>query len=322
MKKIIWILLLAVTAEAHASVSGKQHPTIGFVDLLYWQVRESGADNWGQLVTGTGSKTKYKVLDAPFDWNTGVRVGVGHEFNDGSYDIVLAYTHYQTTASNQASGLVISSFDGNYFANNTNGAALDIPYQSANIRYQFFFNTLDLNLGTNYILDKVLQFHPYIGLKAATINQNIYSNWMNPSPATDFTTATENLKNDFSGIGPTVGVNSDWTVYSGSHQSFDLVGNLVGGLLYGHTTISDIYANNKPVTITVYNDSINGMSPMLGGLLGVQWAYQLSASDISVRLGYEAQIWFNQVQFYSLNLGKIIRPVSLQGGNIEFRFNF
>lgn len=321
MRKIIWILLFLFAAHAHADVPA-QHPTYGFIDLLYWQVRESGADNWGQLATESGSKTIYKVLDAPFDWNTGVRIGIGREFNQDSYDVTLAYTHYQTTASNQASGTVISSFDGNYFANNTNGAALDLPYTSANIRYQFFFNTVDLNLGCHYKVDKILRFHPYIGLKAASIKQNIYSNWMNPIPATDFTTATEDLKNNFTGLGPTIGVDSNWVMYAGTSQTVDLVGNLVGGLLAGHTTLSDVYANNKPVTITVHNDSVNGVSPMLGGLLAVQWGSKYATSDISIRLGYEAQIWFNQVQFYSLNMGKIIRPVSLQGGNVEFRFNF
>lgn len=304
------------------ALTSDRGPTFGFLDLLYWQVRESGADNWGQLAITSGSNTTYKVLEAPFDSNFGVRVGLGHEFNHGSYDITLAYTHFKTTASNQASGTVISAFDANYFANNTDGSALDLPYQSANVRFQFFYNTLDLTLGRNYVLDSVLRFHPYIGIKAGSIYQNIYSNWMNPIPATDFTTATEDLKNNFNGIGPSLGVDSNWTVYSRATQSIDLVGNLVGSLLYGHTTLSDIYANDKPVTITVHNDSINGVSPMLGGLLALQWNSQFAQSDISIRIGYEAQIWFNQVQFYSLNMGKLIRPVTLQGGNFEFRFNF
>lgn len=318
---MIWILLFVFAAEAQAATSSEK-PTFGFIDLLYWQLRESGADNWGQLATGSGSSTLYKVLDAPFDWNTGVRIGVGREFNQGSFDVTLAYTHYQATASNQATGTVISSFNGNYFANNTNGASLDIPYNSANIRYQFFYNTVDLMLGKKCQLDQVLQLHPFVGLKVATINQNIFSNWFNPLPPTDFTAATENLKNNFSGAGLSVGVDSNWLVYTGMNQSIQLIGNLLGGLLYGHTTMNDVYANNKPVTITVHNDSINGASPMLDGLFGLQWNSQFAKYDISIRIGYEAQIWFNQVQFYSLNMGKIIRPVTLQGGNVEFRFNF
>jgi hypothetical protein len=315
------MFFLVFTLEAHA-VGVSSRPTFGFVDLLYWQVRESGADNWGQLATGTDDNTTYKVLDAPFDWNTGVRIGFGQEFNQNSFDLAFAYTHFQTTASSHASGTVISSFDGNYFANNTNGAALDLPYESANIRYQFYFNTIDLMIGKNYKVDSVIGFHPFLGLKLASIKQNIYSNWFNPIPATDFTTATENLQNNFNGLGPAIGVDSNWLLYDVSGKSIYLVGNLVSGLLYGHTTLSDVYGNNKPVTITVYNDSVNGVSPMIGGLLGLQWNYQFATSNLSLRLGYEGQIWFNQVQFYSLNMGKIIRPVSLQGGDIELSYHF
>lgn len=321
MKRIAWIVLLVLTTNVYAVYSHDQS-TFGYVDLLYWQVRESGADNWGQLATKTGSHTQYTVLDAPFDWNTGIRLGIGHTFNQGHSDARFEYTHYQASATSQASGTVISAFDGNYFANNTNGAALDLPYSSANIRYQLFYDTIDLTLGQHYQVDTALSFHPYLGIKLATINQNIYSNWRDPIPATDFTTATENLKNNFSGVGPSVGVDSNWSLYKGAAYSLDLIGNLVTGLLYGHTTLSDIYANNKPVNIIVYNTSINGASPMIGGIMGLQWHSQLAKSDISLSVGYEAQIWFNQVQFYSLNMGKIIRPVTFQGGNLACQFNF
>jgi hypothetical protein len=314
------MLLLACMTQAHALTS--PNATFGFVDLLVWQVRESGADNWGQSVTAGGSNRRlYKVLDAPFDWNTGVRIGVGHSFDQDAYDVTLAYTHYQATASNQASGTVISSFDGNYFVNNTNGANLDISYSNASVRYQFFYNTVDIILGRNCKLDSTLLFHPYLGLKAASINQNIYSNWSNPTIPTNFVNGTENLENNFSGIGPLVGIDSAWSLYTGASQSVDLIGNLAGGLLFGHWSFRDVYANDAPVNITVHNDSVNGASPLVAGLVGLQWSKQLGKSEFSIRLGYEAQIWFNQVAFYSLNLGKINRPVSLQGGNVEFRVN-
>jgi Legionella pneumophila major outer membrane protein precursor len=321
LKKLIGIFLFACTAQAQA-VSTHSDSTFVFADALIWQLRAGAADNWGQQIGTNGSTSIFNVLDAPYEWNTGIRLGVGHEFNQGSYDVVLAFTHYQANASNQASGSVISAFNGNYFANNLNGTALDFPYRNANIRYQFYYNTFDLNLGTNYEIANIVVFHPYLGLKAASLKQNIYSNWLGPIGPTNFTAATEDLKNDFSGIGPSLGVDSRWFVYTNGNQSVDLVGNIVAGLLYGHTSISDVYTNNVPVTITIYNASINGASPMFDGLLGVQWNKQFAKSDMSVRVGYEAQIWFNQIQFYSLNMGKVNRPISLQGGNIEFRYNF
>lgn len=310
---------MVFTAEAHAVTSGDKS-TFGFIDLLTWQVRESGADNWGQMQAP--GQTSFNVLDAPFEWNTGFRIGVGHEFSQASYDLVLAYSHYQTKAFNQASGVIFSSFVSNYFANNTNGANFGPTYNTANIRWQFFYNTIDLNLGRHFKLDPVLQVHPYVGLKAASINQKIYTNWLNPTTPTTFTAATENLKNDFLGVGPVIGVDTTWAIYSGTRQSFSLIGNIAGGLLCGHWHFDDVYSNNTPVSITTNLDSVNGASPLVDGLLSLQWSSQFATFDISVRLGYEAQVWFNQVQFYSLNMGRINRPTWLQGGDLEFRLNF
>ena len=320
MKKFIGICFLTLSAISHAATSHEES-NFGFIDILQWQVRESGADNWAEIFHITPEKTTVKLVDAPFDWNTGIRIGIGHTFNQNSNDTTIAYTHYQVTASNQAAGTVASAFDGAYFANNTNGAKLGLAYNNASVRWQFFYNTVDLNRGHHFDIDPVLQIHPYLGLKAASINQTIYTNWYSPSIPTTFTNATENLKNDFSGVGPTIGADTTWAIYTGPAQSLSLVGNIGGGILYGHWRFREVYKNNTPVTITIYVGSVNGAAPVATGLLGMQWKKQFKQADFSVRAGYEAQMWFNQVQFYSLSMGRANRPVSIQGGNLEFRLN-
>lgn len=315
------MFLLASATSAHATATNN-YSSFGYIELLEWQVHESGADNWAQVIGPTGEQRTASIVDAPFNWNTGIRIGLGRHFDQSSYDLTFIYTHYQTTASNQASGIVYSSYVGNYFANNTNGANFGPNYHDASIRWRFFYNTLDLNLGKQFNLDPVLQLHPYIGLKAASIKQNIYTNWNHPLTTNDFTTATENLKNDFSGAGPTAGVNSTWPIYTGQHQAVNLIGNLAIGLLWGHWDFNEIYTNNKPFTATVSVASINGASPMADGLLGLEWTNHFTTSDMHIQLGYEAQVWFNQLQFYSLSMGRVNRPTSLQGGNLALCYHF
>lgn len=313
-KKLIGMLLLFTSvASAH---------TAGFIDLLWWEARESGADNWAQIITPAGEQRSATLIDAPFDWHTGFRIGFTHALGPDCYDVTLAYTHYQTTASNHVNGPVFSAFDGNFFANNTDGSDFGPNYQSASIRWKFFYNTIDLDLGRPFKLDPVLQLHPHIGIKAASINQKIYTSWFNPTVATNFTVASENVKNDFWGIGPTIGVDTRWPIYCSTCQSLHLIGNVTAGLLWGQWHFNEVYSNNSPVNITVKLDSVYGASPMADGLLGLEWLYRFAKSDVSVRLAYEAQVWFDQLQFYSLNLGRLNKPVSLQGGNVEFRIKF
>lgn len=291
------------------------------VDLLIWQAREGGADNWAKTITPAGVQQTAQLADAPFNWNEGVRLSIGHFFRENG-DINLAFTHYTTTATNQISGIVYSSLDANYFANNTNGASFGPSYSNANVRWQLFYNNLDLELGHDFRLDSLLKLHPHFGLEFASINQNIYTNWNNPTTTSTFTAASENLKNDFSGIGPVFGIDSLWSLYAGSHQSFNIVGNLTTALVWGEWTFKDVYNNNLPVTITVNGDGINGLSPMVGGLLGVQWNMTFPATELNVRLGYEEQIWFNQMQIYFLDTGKMNRTTTFQGANLQIKFTF
>lgn len=325
MKKLIGIFLLSCAANALAASTNFNTATnnanFGFLDILVWNANEGSADNWAKSITVPRLQASNELIDAPFNVNTGFRIGFGHNFNQGAFDVTLAYTKFQTQAANSATGVVYSSFDGNYFANNTNGASFGPNYASANIRWQIFYNTVDLNLGRHFTLDKILQCHPYLGLKAASINQNIYTNWLNPSTPTNFTAAIEDLKQNFWGIGPTVGVDTTWPMYEGTHQSFDLVGNMAAGLLWGHWTFNEVYANNAPLTINVYQQSLTSTAAMADALLGLQWNYQYNTALISVRLAYEAQVWFNQVRFYELDGGRLNDPMSLQGANLEFRLN-
>ncbi len=317
MKKIIWILFFCLTVTAHAATD----PTLqnyAALDLLFWQAREGGADNWSKTITAPGLQQTAEIHEAPFSWNSGARLTVGHFFSKDS-DLILAITHYNATATDHASGIVYSSLDANYFANNTNGANFGPSYQSANVNWKIYYNTFDSEIGHYFQIDNVLTLHPHLGLKFASINQDIKTNWYNPTTTNTFTTASENLKNNFSGVGPILGVDSLWPIYSGKNQTFDLVGNFATALVYGAWNFKDVYNNNQPTIITVNSNSIRGLSPMLNGLLGIQWTKQFPKAELSIRLGYEEQIWFNQMQIYFLDTGKMNRSTTFQGGNLQFK---
>lgn len=317
-----FIAILATHAYA-ASASLSPHPSnFGFIDILSWQVREGGADNWAQTIPAAGTSVPIRILDAPFKWNRGLRIGVGHIFEPTGHDVILTYTRYHALATNQATGRIASSFDANYFANNTNGASFGPSYQQASIRWQFYYNMVDIDVGHAFYLDKFLQIHPYLGLKTASIKQRIFTNWYNPTVATNFTAATENLRNDFTGVGPSIGIDTTWPIFAGTQQSIRLIGNFVGAMMYGHWSFSDLYANNAPVYINIPVSSVNGAAPMAGGMLGFQWANQFAQSQINLSLGYEVQMWFNQIQFYSLNGGRLNRSTAIQGVDFECRYNF
>lgn len=299
--------------------------TFAFADLLVWKLREGGADNWAQVISPDGAFKTADILQVPFHWNAGLRLGVGRSNTPSHWDTLFSYTWFQTKGSSQANvttGGIYSPFIGNFYINNTNGSSFGPNYRNAGVQWKLYFNIFDLELGRKFYVDQYLQLRPFIGLKGGFINQWMDTQWQNPTVATTFTAATENLKNNFSGIGPSVGINTTWLLYKTSQNYFNIIGNFSGALLYGHWSFIDLYENNTPASVAVKVASINGAASMARALLGIEWSGLFSKAPMTVRIGYEAQVWFNQLQYYSFNMGRLNNLMSLQGAVLGLSFYF
>ncbi len=315
-----------------------QQGTYLFADALFWTVREGGADNWAQIITPKGLLGSYvgtaTLVDAPFDWNTGFRVGVGHQRVGDEVDATVYYTNFNTKATSQAAGEVYSAFLGNFYVDNTDGDSFGPHYRSASIRWDFDFHTIDLEVRRSFTIAPNLVVRPFVGLKAAIISQSLSSNWRQPIDTSEktylFNSATENLKQDFWGIGPSLGVTLEMPLSTRPRYSLKLFGTPSGSLMFGHWTFRDVYTNDGPTSTTVptptsiaiNTSSITGAATMLSGVMGIQWTQYFSRATTTVRVGYEAQVWLNQMQFYSYNMGRLNNLTSLHGGILELCINY
>ncbi|MDZ7617198.1 MAG: Lpg1974 family pore-forming outer membrane protein, partial [Patescibacteria group bacterium] len=222
-----------------------------FADALFWTLREGSADNWAQVITPKGLLGTYAgsvtLVDAPFDWNAGVRVGMGRRHADEGLEGTVSYTNFSTRATNRAAGEVYSAFLGNFFVDNPDGDTFGPHYRSADIDWDVAFHAIDLEVGRSFRVAPKLVVRPFIGLKAAIIRQSIHSRWRQPIDTLEhiylFESATEDLKQDFWGIGPSVGVTLEMPLYTRPRYTLKLFGTPSGSLMYGHWTSSDVYAN-------------------------------------------------------------------------------
>ena len=100
--------------------------------------------------------------------------------------------------------------------------------------------------------------------------------------------------------------------------------------MYGNWNFSEVYQTDGPTsttiptpsTIAINEDPIHGAATMLRLALGVEWEQPGHRVSTRVRLGYEAQVWLNQMQFYSYNMGRLNNLMSLQGGVLEFGLTY
>ena len=321
-KEILFFLLLLPLASQGEAFQYQKNSVFVFSDLLFWRAREGSADNWAQNIDLGFVNKNIDIYGAPFKWNASYRVGIGYKEPEKQWDAVLYYTNFQTSASSQKNGQIYSAFLGNFFVGNTDGISDNgAYYQSGNINWRFYFNNLDFELGKTFAINKIVNLRPFAGLKAAFINQNIYTNWQNPINVSNFTQGEETLKNDFWGIGPSIGLNTTWPIYKSLKSSFNLIGNFSGALLLGNWNFKDTYTNNAPFYITTNVSPVHGAAPMVRGLLGIEWTSEFSKANLSIHLGYEAQVWANQMQYYSFNMGRLNNLMSIQGAVFGFCLN-
>lgn len=326
MHKRILALLLVFSTQVYGS-DHTDHSTSVFAEFLYWQISEVGSDNWAQVITPPGTSESIQFLDVPFQWDPGFRVGAAYHGSENNWDTLVYYTWYQTQSTNQASvttGEIHSSFPGAFYANNTNGSGLSGPYyHNASIKWNFLLNNIDWELGRTFNIKNRYKLRPFVGLKAAFIDQSIHTRWQNPYdpalkiPITTFSSAIENITNDFWGVGPSLGLNTSWNVHQTPSSAIGLFGNFSGAFLWGGWHITDVYENNTPVTITVQNNVQSSTATMAKGLVGLSWQTATQYMDIAFRLGYEGQAWINQLKFYSFDGGRQNGTLYIQGGVLD-----
>lgn len=306
-----------------------------FADLLVWSAAESGADNWAEVIYPSGSTTHCKIQDVRFNWNAGVRVGLDYGMHHDQWDTSLYYTWFRTKGTHHTSGplgSVFSSFMGNFYIDNSTGAGISgVPYEKASMDWTIRFNMFDWELGRAFSVSRALSVRPFVGLKGGWIHQSIHSKWKHPdlsdpkyAGATPFTTATENLKNNFWGLGPSAGLNTKWSLLRSQRHLLNLFGDFSGAIMWGHWTFRDAYRNDIGQKVSIDVSPIDGGASMLRMLMGLEWGININAgqSRFSTRLGYEMQCWLDQLQFYSFDAGRLSDELTFQGGTLEFRFDF
>jgi hypothetical protein len=300
-----------------------------FADALLWTVREATDENWAQTITPMdGSWTNLAtatLVGSPFDWKAGLRVGLGVQRDDG-FGMTVYYTNFRTSAVSQASGQVYSAFMGNFYVGNADGADYGPYYRHATIDWDFQFHSIDFEISRKWAVGENLELQPFLGLKAAIIRQPIMTHWYDPINTSKhtyaFTSAVEDMNLAFWGIGPSLGVTITMPLCDKPGYKLKLFGAPSGAIMFGHWQFTEQYQNDATTTITIDMDPITGAATMLRGVLGFEWEQYFAWATSTVRLGYEAQYWLNQMQFYSYNMGRLNNVTSLQGGFLEWRLSF
>jgi len=294
---ILFILLVVIMQNMYAASVNF------FVEPLYWQASEHV--DWAYVNDRATPNTHDAYKTISFDYAPGIRLGFGI---DANVDNEFYYTHFDTSTKDSVNGgYIVSAFTGSTAVKPYDGYA----YNAGQVQYDIKYDMFEWDLGKRFNVNKVIMLKPIVGLAAGTIKQDIDSSFQG-----DPLSVTENLTNDFIGVGPKVGIDTELTLLNSDKTQFKFIADFTSYYLWGHWDISDKLNGNTSNTVYVNIDDREMGSLGLQAMMG----FKLQHNQFSASLGYEINDWLNQVQFFDDATGAHDNNLVLQGLELKLAY--
>lgn len=286
--------------------SPKGSHLFAFGEWLYWQANETGLsyalnnpdfDILDDTIMGSGHAAQPK-----FDWNSGLRLGLGYTLPHDQWDVSLVWTWYTGQANNSQtssgeSPTILPVFvHPNVYNSQTISACL-----SGDSNLFLHLNVLDLGLGKQVKLSKSLSFKPHVGIRTAWLNQSYNINYTQLFDKTASIVLDEystNISNDFWGIGMLGGFGTQWDLKWG----LSFFGDASLSLLYGFfdTSIAESFITPTGSGNLVISDENNFRAgrAIADLQLGLRWTSPCikDRCTIVIQGGWEQHLYFSQNQ--------------------------
>lgn len=304
-----------------------------FADTFAWYATEQASSVWADILNIGDNTSSFVAQNLSFDWDFGFRVGSGYNLEYDQWDTQLYWTWFRTKAHQSkelfpeflpvgGGVLVTEEIHPEFFA-----ADLSPDFaQSASIRWTLLFNMVDWVLGRSYWISKGLSLRPFIGLKGGWIDQSIhvdYDNLIINSALTE-SSAKEHVKNYFWGIGPVGGLNTKWKLRNFGTHFPSFFGDFSAATMWGTWICKDVYnvSTGEKITVNSRHSTLGAL--MFRGFMGLGWDvdFNKGRSHFASRLGYEMQLWVNQLRVATSQLVRLHGDLTLQGVTFNCRFDF
>jgi len=295
-------------------------------DYLLWQMQEDGlqyAETFNVFAdatapNGISARVPGFIYEPDAEWNSGFRIGAGYKVPCTCWDLAADWTWYRNDSSSSTCASEVNvvptatilwlADEASLIAVGTE-TATSLPSR-AKQKHELQYDVLDLTAGAKFCPCNGLEFRPFIGLRGAVIDQTQhvkYTHTLGP--------ITVRKTNNFWGVGPRVGIDTNWAVGCG----FSVISRAGTSLLCGqadcdyHAAIKtstpqvdvqpdhegnvvDFPAENPfNVAESIKPRSEDRVRPCADLMLGLSWeTCYCQNTYVRVSLGYEVQYWWNQ----------------------------
>lgn len=304
-------------AKAHVFFTG---------DLLYWQAHEEGLP-LAVEAEHPDNLDHARVIQLHWDWDFGYRVGIGYTMGHGGWDLSLHWLRFYTDASRSQQ----ASRGAFFFPSQVH--PVNLPTASTfctqwHSHWQLHLNQIDLSLSRSFEVSRWLTLQPRVGLCSAWIDQKWHIDYDRVEGIAGHS-IKDTSKNDYWGLGPCVGLNTQW----GFGRGWSLYGNGDLAILYGFFAIDrqeKVAGLDTGIPLSI--DNSYRVSKVVADLqLGLRYerAFVQDRLHLLIQTGWELPMYFGQNQFPSFtsadSLGDFVAnqgDLTLQGWTLSMQLGF
>lgn len=296
-------------------------------DFLYWYAEQNGEEyaSTGTAITVPGTidpNTELiagsiggagRIYSPDPTWNPGFRVSFGWSLPNDAWRLCSEYAFLFARAegdinSGDLNAGIIPLFS--YIPNNSvlsstiaiSSMGGDGFISSASSQWSLQFNTISLEVERFFLLSRRLSIAPRLGLLGSWQTEKsrvLYKASSDLSPGVFLGSNRSVFDQTFWGFGPRVRCDCEWFCW----RSLSLYGNIGASVLWGAFDANakaydtNIDAGYSDVLIANQTNFLYTLNPVVQAAIGVDsnWAIRESSS-ITIRAGWEAQVWFFQNQ--------------------------
>ncbi len=306
-------------------------------EFLWWRANMDMLEYVGQTNGANlllSSELDFREPD--FEYDPGVRIGIGYDFGRSNWDVKLAWTYHYTDVSDSTNGPTDSVLSqvATRFQTASNAVYNFVVSTNAKSTWQTRLNALDFEMGYDYFFSDRFSMRPHFGLKAAWIDMHYnvsYANMIDGGvPDNTLISGSMRTHSDFWAVGPRMGFDS----YLHIGWGFSLYGKFAGALIYGeYDTTSRFSFTRPPVppfgggTLDSYplrHNDYSRLRTMAEMSIGLEWGYCFSNDYyLGFNIGWENQYWWNQMELYFLTTDYHPRgDLTYSGLDVGLRFDF
>jgi hypothetical protein len=288
---------------------------------VYWK-----ADGQG-LALGIESSSpqnlrRSQVKNLHFEWDFGFEVGLGYRIPHDLWSFSLNLKHLHTTAESSAHAKeggalfplwTFPSSSGSQFAEKAHG------------HWRLHLGLLDFLMEKQLRCSRFLSLFPQVGLRSSWIRQKYNLEYSGGNFSGE---ETVRMKNKFWGIGPAIGMRSDWTMVRHVSLFADLLASINYGQFYLHQDEDQTETKLKVLGLHgIYKQSI-WMADITAGIRWSQF-YSGTLKHVSVEIAWDQIFLYGQnqhMQFVSSQeKGMMVSnqgDLALIGFHVKAQFDF